>query len=461
MPSISQISDKTLEQQVLATMMAAGQGVVRDTREAVGEDCFYITFHKKVWQAICSLNDKGEVADLVNVRAELVENNVPFELSDLVELSANLLSLTELPYKIFLINDMLKRRKACMLAKQLENSAFAGGDDFEIRLNELKTLAEDIENSSVRADATSLADTCKELKAHVDSLINGKSKAGILTGFSELDSKGGFLLGDLIIISAKSSVGKTSFALTLAQNMASQGYPGVIYSMEMGRVKLAARIASSKSDLNSNTILSRPLSSEELQRFDRAVGDIYNLPIYFDDKNRSSVTSITNSIRKLHVKSNVQWAIVDYLQILPVNQIRNRSEESMLGEIARELKNVAEELQIPVIALSQLSRDAEDKPRKDRMRGSGQMEEAADTVMLLYRPKLNERSAKKYDYPYENVDIEKTCLVQVAKGRNCGTFDFMVGFDEEHTKFYQLTELPRTTTLTATDNGNKRDDLPF
>lgn len=460
---LADIQDPLLEKQILGQLMVSSPTQVREVRELITDSCFYTQYHQMIWDAICTINDRGEENDLVKVVAEM-RQKPNFDAQEIADISTHILnSATEFRTRCALLSEYDKRRKSYELAVSLQNASIVGGGEFAEILDKTKETITDIQTNASNDQTHSFRDALVELTEQVNDILNGKNKPGIETGFSEIDKRGGFLLGDLVVIAAKSSIGKTTMALSLAYNMAGQGNGGAIYSMEMSRIKLTARLLASQCGINSNRILSQALDPNEITRFDKAINELYKLPIYFDDRNRSSIDSIINSIHRLKVKRNIMWAIVDYIQILPLSSTKSKSEEQVLGEIARKLKNTAEELQIPIIALSQLNRDSEDKPRKDRMRGSGQIEEAADTVILLYRPCMNERSAKKYDYPYESVSIDGTCLVDVCKGRNSGIYDFICGFDADNSKFYELTRLPQATQQEQETRQvtKENEDLPF
>ena len=459
MRSINDIKDERLEALVLGTLMNTTPKYIQQAREVLSVSCFYASAHRDIWESICTLSDAGEPVNLSTIYNWFTKAGKSIDVAQLAEVSeSSLVSLTELQSHCNILADYDRRRRTFGLAEQLRSIAFCSGDELESSLTGAHDSLVNIITSQASDDGIrSMKQSLDELINYTNDMLCGKSKAGILTGFSEIDQKGGFLLSDLVVIAAKSSIGKTSMALTLAYNFGAQGYAGAIYSLEMNRIKLSARLMAAQSGLSSNAMLSRPLLPDEIAVFDRAVNQLYRLPIYFDDKNRNSIDRILTSIRRLKAKKNIKWAIVDYIQILPVNTTANATEEAMLGEIARKLKQIAQELNIVIVALSQLRKDSEDKPRKDRIRGSGQIEDAADTVILIYRPEMNERSAIAYDSPYENVDTHNTAEIMVAKGRNMGTFDFICGFNPEQTKFYQLSELPHGNTATRKQD----EDEPF
>lgn len=242
----------------------------------------------------------------------------------------------------------------------------------------------------------------------------------------------------MTIIAAASSQGKTSFALNIAKNVAHESKVA-IYSLEMNDVQLASRIISSVSGLSSKEILYRSMSNEMIKEFDTGVGKIQDLGIYFDDRSTSSIETIIQSIRKMVFKYRISGVVIDYLQILSITN-KSMTEEQFLGYVTRRLKNLAKELNIWVLALSQLNRkNAENAPSLADIRASGQIVEAADNVVFIYRPELYSRS---YPAPFASTSTIGTAMIDFAKGRSVGITKFILGFKQEQTLFYNLNELP-------------------
>jgi replicative DNA helicase len=271
------------------------------------------------------------------------------------------------------------------------------------------------------------------------------------TGFRPLDKRsGGLQTSDLIIVAAETSQGKTSFAIKLAMNC---GCPIAFYSMEMKKEQIAARMISISSGVPANEILYSKLDGGQIQQIDRGVAKVENLPVYFDDRSTSNIETILSSIRMMKIKYGIKGVVVDYLQILNVN-MKGSNKEQQMGDVARRLKNIAKELDIWVIALSQLNRDAQNPvPSLARLRDSGQIAEAADMVILIYRPEVY---GKRYPEEFSDKATIGTAMIDVAKGRNVGLMKFIVGFRKENTSFYDLEDVP-----TYEVKENRPDGLPF
>jgi replicative DNA helicase len=248
---------------------------------------------------------------------------------------------------------------------------------------------------------------------------------GIPTGLTKLDRHtGGFQKGDLIIIAGETSQGKTAMAVSILRNCIKNGYKAAAYSLEMTSDQLTARIISQETGIPSKKILMGKLNSFDMTCLE-------NFPqngltgLFYDEQSTNTIDNICSSIRRLKLKYDISLAIVDFIQIVSGNERKN--EEAKLADITRKLKNVAKEQGITVIALSQLNRDKQRPfPSIARLRGSGQIEEAADIVILLYRPEVY---GLKYEDPFIDQPTEGTAQIIIGKGRNVGTGTFLVRFN--------------------------------
>jgi len=284
-----------------------------------------------------------------------------------------------------------------------------------------------------------LADGLDKVFGTIDLNLNDQSNVGFPTGFAKLDADGGLHEGDLVIVAAETSQGKTSLALAFARAGLSAGYPVAFYSMEMTMEQLAARLLSIQTGVPSSSILYKALSIEQIDRCDAWRAGLNNLPLFVDESSTANIDGILASIRRLHIKHNIKAVVVDYLQILNVNNGgRNRTDEQFMGDVARKLKDIAKELGIVVIALSQLSKNLQNPlPTIGRLRSSGQIAEAADMVILLYRPEAIKNGQRNtYPEPFENKDTHNSAEIIVAKNRHAGLMEFLCGFNPACTLFY-------------------------
>lgn len=273
-----------------------------------------------------------------------------------------------------------------------------------------------------------------------ENLSGSKPLTGTPTGFEKIDSKsGGLQKSDLIIVAGETSQGKTSLAVSMMRNASISDAKIAMYSMEMKKEQIAARILSMESGVSSNQIMYSRLTDSQIQAIDKGIGNIIGKGIYFDDRSTSNIDTIISSIRYMKLKHDIDGAIVDYLQILNVN-MKGANKEQQMGDVARRLKNLAKDLDIWIIALSQLNRDKDNPvPSLARLRDSGQIAEAADVVMLIYRPEVK---GKNYPEEFANVSTKNTAMIDIAKGRNIGIMKFICGFNPSTTMFYNLDSVP-------------------
>ncbi|MCI1648795.1 MAG: replicative DNA helicase [Bacteroides sp.] len=429
------IHDVEAEKIVLGTLLTE-RNALSQVREILSPKCFYNKFHEEVYCAICAVAERGDRPDIISVQAELKKMGVTFQPFELVSIAAN--GTFDLYQHACRINELEKRRRFVEIGQKLISQGSTEVEDIEDILSSttdsLSGVLGDI-STHVKTANDYLSDVYQQVNAN----LNGTNIPGTPTGFSVIDDKGGFQPTNLIICAAESSQGKTSFANAITLAAAKAGASIAFYSMEMTGKQLMTRFAAMESNIPAGRLFNEQLTTEELHSFDIAVGALSGLGIYFDDRSTSNIDSIIASIRSLKIKHNIQGAIIDYLQILTVNKKAESVEES-LAEATRRLKNLAKELDIWILALSQLSRDAQNPvPTVNRLRGSGQMNEAADLTLLLYRPEVY---GKRYPTPFENTDPQGTALIDVAKGRNTGPYKFIAGFNASTTKFFELNERP-------------------
>lgn len=402
------------------------------------EDCFYDKKCQEVWKMIDSMSKKCIPVDLISVSAELLKRNSTISQIDLIEYSDSATTTVNLEYHAKRLKELSTRRKFWIIGQNLIKAGITEGVEIsEIQQKTMDNFCHVLDKTDGFSTLTDALQSLNDIilrNASSDSIITGTK-----TGMTKFDEKGGLQKSDLIIVAGETSMGKTSLALSMTRNAIENNAKVAFYSMEMTKEQLSARLLSAKTNIPANNILySGSLAPSEMRMIDDARGKLPGENLYFDDKSTSNIDSILLSIRMLKMQKNIDGAVIDYLQILNVNSRNgNISREQAMGDASRRLKNLAKELNIWIIALSQLSRDSTNpEPNLNRLRDSGQIGEAADVVILVYRPEYYNRS---YPSPYDNKEdypTEGTAMIDVAKGRNIGTFKFFLGFDKKTTNFY-------------------------
>lgn len=426
------------------------------------EDCFYTQNYKAIWTVVSKMVKDGIPIDLISVSSELMKiPNQDVGIEVLIDITNRTATSANAEYHAIRLKDLSRRRKIF----ELGLLATKAGLSEEIPTLEIhKQVVEIFNGIFEHVDGVStLSDAIDSLNDIITkNLSHSGSVTGTPTGFDVYDSKsGGLQKSDLIIVAGETSQGKTSLALTMTHNALNLDAKIAFYSMEMTKEQLVARILSAMTGIAANSILySGNLSSHDIALLDVARGELKDKHLYFDDRSTSNLDSILMSIRTLKMQVDIDGVVVDYLQILSVNTKGGVSREQIMGEAARRLKNLAKELNIWVIALSQLSRDNNSpEPTLNRLRDSGQIAEAADVVMLVYRPEYYNRC---YPSPYDNMDefpTAGTAMVDVAKGRNIGVFKFFLGFNKDTASFFKSDKFQITKNIDLEEPLEQ--DAPF
>lgn len=436
------------EKVVLGTILS-DVNAINEVRDILPVDAFYITKHRDIYQAALNVADRGEHVDIITVYNECLKQKYDASAYEIADLSHNY--TPSIQDHAGILVEKLQRRKFFEIGALLQSNSFSEANDINDVLNDVKSRLDNIFITNKESVFT-LKDAVDAVYENIDKNMKGGSVlTGNPTGFSIFDKRsGGLQTSDLIIIAADSSQGKTSLSIKLAMNC---GCPVAFYSMEMKKEQIAARMISIESGVPSNEILFSKLASGQIKQIDEGVARVIDKPIYFDDRSTSNIETILSSIRMMKIKHGIKGVIVDYLQILNVN-MKGSNKEQQMGDVARRLKNIAKELDIWVIALSQLSRDRQNPvPSLTRLRDSGQIAEAADMVILIYRPEIY---GERYPDDFANKDVKDTAMIDIAKGRNIGLLKFIVGFDAKTTNFYELEKVPLTEIKDESPHG-----LPF
>lgn len=430
-----ELYNKDIEKLVIGSIMGS-KDEYDEAKAIINADCFYVDQYKQLYRCITEINESGNIADVFTIKSRMEIHGWKIEHYELLDILSNQ-SFSIAQYCTELHSLYVRRTVARMADRLKVDMSDPTSDPYEaVSLFSKRT------ESFYRTEESGISgmlDTLKELQNNV--MMNRKADKpinGTPTGFVKFDeATSGLHKGDLIIVAAESSQGKSSIALNITVNAAKSGEKIAIYSMEMTRKQLVARMVSSEGGVSSSSILYKPLCNDDLIDVDNAMGRLSNLDIYFDDRSSSNIDNIIASIRYIHKRYGLNGAVVDYIQLLSINGRGQQTEEQALGEYARKFKNLAKELDIWVMALSQLSRDKNTtEPTRNRLRGSGQITEAADTIILLYRPEVY--GITNFPEPFANVNTKDKALIIVDKGRNTGTMKFIVGFDAPRTLFYDL-----------------------
>lgn len=432
------VNDTKAEQYVIGSLLVDPTAYTL-VSQYLDEDCFYDPMCRDIWKAVDNMGKQGMPIDVISVSAELSKQKSNVTALDLMNISAQIASSAHVEYHAIRLQDLGRRRKLWVVGQQLSK---VGLSEEILTADAHQEAIESIGGVFEKADGVfTLNDAMNSLnEIMVKNATVGGVTTGTKTGMERFDEKGGLQKSDLIIVAGETSQGKTSLALCMTRHAIENGAKVAFYSMEMTKEQLTARLLSAKTNIPANNILySGSLAPSEIRMIDDARGKLPGENLFFDDKSTSNIDSILLSIRMLKMQKDIDGAVVDYLQILNVNsRSTSFSREQAMGDAARRFKNLAKELNIWIIALSQLSRDSNcPEPNLNRLRDSGQIGEAADVVILVYRAEYYNRA---YPAPFDNKDdypTDGTAMIDVAKGRNIGTFKFFMGFNKNTTNFFK------------------------
>jgi replicative DNA helicase len=424
------VSSITCEQYVIGTILSYSN-FMADAVDMLSDESFTDNKCRECWKIMSSLNNNGIDINIVSVQAESAKTNSYLTAVDLVDIASHVI-LSELNDYIRRLRELERRRKLKIVGLQIQQLSA----DELTPIDETLTKARELIDSSMSGEQQhdmKLTDTLVTLSKSINNRLQGKTIKGTHTGFKQLDERGGLHAGDLIIIAGCTSQGKTSLATTITLNAIQAHSKVAYYSLEMTGEQLTARIVSMQSGVSASTMTYGKPSVSDRERIKTAVDILQKDNLIFDDRSTSNIDNILGSIRRMKIRYNIDGAVIDYLQILNVNMKSTVNKEQQMADVARRLKNLAKELQIWIIALSQLNRDRDNpEPTIDRLRDSGQIAEAADTVMLVYRP---EYYGRKFPKPFETKETHNAALIDVCKGRNTGTMKFICRFVPELTLF--------------------------
>ncbi len=425
------------EQSVVGSMIMDKEAIVVAFEMLLQED-FYYRQNGLLFQAMVELYNAGEPVDLVTLQDKLKSMNVPEEISSLefvrdlittVPTSANVKSYAQIVKDKSVLRSLIKE------TEEIQNKCYLGQEDLEdILADTEKSIFHLLQNRGVR-DYIPI----KEIVLNALEKIEQASKTqgnvtGIPTGFVDLDYKtSGLQPSDFILIAARPSMGKTALVLNIAQYVAfHENMSTAVFSLEMSKEQLVNRLFSLESRVDAQILRSGNLSDSDWEKLIEGAGLIGNSNLIIDDTPGISISELRSKCRKYKLEQDLKLIIIDYLQLMSGNSKRNDSRQQEISDISRSLKGLARELNVPIIALSQLSRAVEQRPDHRPMlsdlRESGAIEQDADVVMFIYRD----------DYYNKDSDMKNIAEINIAKQRNgpIGTVNLV--WLPQYTKFANM-----------------------
>ena len=401
-------------------------------------ETFYFKNHQEIYTAILTMYKKKIPIDIITLNTFLQDNGLLRKIGGikvLIELVNQVPNLVYLEEYIRLIQDKFLRRSLIKLGYEAINSGYITNISLEDILNDLEiqlfNLTNEIKNQNISSSVDLFSNIFLELKQKALK----PALAGLASGFYDLDSfTQGFQKSDLIIVAGRPSMGKTALCLNIATNIVkSSNLPVLFFSLEMSKEQLTYRLLSTEANIDPIRLRNGNLYKEDWLKLSTLIKKLSNLPLFIDDTPNLSIQDIRSKIKKILFEQNkIGLIVIDYLQLMQNSRLKTENRVQELSQITRSLKSIAREFEVPLIALSQLSRNVENRVTKrpilSDLRESGSIEQDADLVVMLYR--------ESYYNSKIHVD-ERADLTEliIAKQRNGPIGTVQLEFDAKHTKF--------------------------
>jgi replicative DNA helicase len=488
LPDIGKVPPQAreLEEAVLGALMLE-KDAYSEVSEILKPESFYADIHQIIYRAIVNLSIRQAPIDILTVVEELKkegELETVGGASYIAQLTEKVASSAHIEFHARIIAQKYLARELIAFSSSVTNKAFDETSDVDDLMQEAESKLFEISQRNVKKDVTQINPIIKEA---LDQIYIAKEKeglSGLASGFTELDKiTSGWQNSDLIIIAARPAMGKTAFVLSMAKNMAvNQGFPVALFSLEMSNVQLVSRLISGTSELPGDKIKNGQLNGHEMKQLEVRINDLFDAPLYIDDTPSLSVFELRTKARRLVRQHEVKLIIIDYLQLMNASGMTTYSREQEISTISRSLKGLAKELNIPIIALSQLNRGVEGRtglegkrPQLSDLRESGAIEQDADMVCFIHRPEYY-----KFLEDDRGNDLRGLAEIIVAKHRNGATGDIWLRFKSEFARFQNLDDnfgqkreivytskmvpgnsLPNNSSYSGVPSQGDNDECPF
>lgn len=431
-----------LEEVVLGALMLEKEAV-NAVIDILTPEAFYKEPHQKIFKAIKELFGKSEPIDILTVTnalkmsGELEMVGGAYYIS---KLTNRVVSAANIEYHARIIMQKHIQRELIVISSEMIHDAFEDTTDVFELLDKAENNLFHISENNLRRSYDSMQDLVSKAIKEIQNAKNADNKLrGVPSGYTELDRiTQGWQKSDLIILAARPSMGKTAFALNLARNAAVDFHrPIAFFSLEMSSVQLVTRLISTETSLTADKLRSGDLMEYEWQQLNTKVTPLTDAPIFIDDTPQLSIFELRAKCRRLKQQHDIQMVFIDYLQLMTTKGENKGNREQEISTISRSLKSLAKELEIPVLALSQLSRSVEQRPGSKKpilsdLRESGAIEQDADMVMFIYRPEYYKDSVEDEGKP------KGYTIIDIAKHRNGKLGEVELKFVGQYARFEEL-----------------------
>ncbi len=438
MQSIGKIPPHSIEaeQSVLGAILLDREAIITASEYIKPED-FYKDIHREIYEAVMELFEKGEPVDIVTLSEQLRQRNTLDGVGGvafLADMSSSVPTVANVAHYAKIIQEKSRLRKLIRACGEISDMSFEAAEEAAEIIEYAEKGIFDISQKRTSKGFIALKEILVSSFNKIEELYNTKGKiTGIPTGFSDIDSKtSGLQKSDLILVAARPSMGKTAFALNIAQHAALNAQiPVAIFSLEMSKGQLVNRMICAEANIDSHRLRTGNLMEDDWPKLASSVSRLSSANIYIDDTPGITVAEMRSKCRRLKLERGLELILIDYLQLMQGSgRVESRQQE--ISEISRSLKALAREMDCPVLAMSQLSRApemrSEHKPMLSDLRESGAIEQDADVVMFLYRDE------------YYHADTEKKGIAEIilAKQRNGPTGTVELVWLDKFTKFADM-----------------------
>lgn len=429
------------EESILGGILLDPEAIAR-VREVLVAEAFYIGAHRDIFNAAQWLHERGQPTDLISVTAWLQDRNLLGKIggqSKLAQLVERTVSAVNIDQYAALVMEKYLRRQLIKAGYEIHQLGYETSSQLDIVLDRAEQTIFGVTQKRPQRDFVSIENTLVHAFHEIELRNEEQALPGLLSNFYDLDAMtGGFQRSDLIIIAGRPSMGKTAVSLNIAHQIAAHyRLPVAVFSLEMSKEQLVQRLLASEAGIESHRLRAGRISQNEWEPLSHAIGTLSELPIFIDDTANLTVTEMRSKSRRLMAERGGEMGciVLDYLQLMEGSGSDNRVQE--LSRITRSLKGLARELDVPVIALSQLSRGVEarnnKRPMLSDLRESGSIEQDADVVIMVYRD--------EYYFP-DSPDRGITELI-ITKHRNGPTGVVKLLFDPQYTRFRNMVNRER------------------
>lgn len=452
-----------VEKEIIGAMLLDNEAIPK-VFEILKADSFFDPKHKVIFQSIQSLYEANEPLDTVTLYEELKKQGKVEEAGGVTyvsKLAQDVSSAANVDYHARIVLEKWILRKLISTSLDVASSAFDAQEDVFDLLDEAEQKMFSISQEGTKESFTSMKAAVKDAWEMIEAIKGNKLGAvSVQTGYFQLDDMlGGYQKSDLIIIAARPSMGKTAFALSFMRNAAiDYNVPVAFFSLEMATVQLATRLISAEARMDAHSLRTGNFRDSDGQKISRTVHKLSGAPIYIDDTPGLSILEMRAKSRRLHKEKGIGLIVVDYLQLMTAGS-KVESREREISLISRSLKALAKDLNVPVIALSQLNRAVESttdkRPMLSHLRESGAIEQDADVVIFLYRPEYYGISQ------FANGDsTEGVAEIIISKQRNGPVGEVKLRFIKEYARFENL-DLYHNDVSMSNDDAPPPEEVPI